>query len=104
MEIICLANSYKHQERCIAGIDRKSGQWFRPFSRLEDGRIPLDDNLIPTKNIGILDILDVPVDAAKKYGYEVENISYKNLPWQIVGKAEVVDILRYCESKLLYSG
>jgi hypothetical protein len=103
MKMICLANSYKHQGRCIAGIDQESGRWFRPISALEDGRIPLDSNFIQTQEISTLDILNIPVDIEKKSGHEVENIGYKNLPWQILGKAEVVDLLRYSEDNLLYS-
>jgi hypothetical protein len=102
MEIICLANSYKHHERCIAGIDRESGQWVRPISELEDGRIPLDNNFIQTSKIRILDILSIPIDSERKSGYEIENIGYKNLPWQIIGKAEVANLLQFCEGNLLY--
>ena len=102
MEIICLANSYKHQGRCIAGIDRESGQWFRPISELEDGRIPLDNNCIQTGEISILDILSIPIDSERKSGHETENIGYKNLPWAIIGKAEVANLLQFCEGDLLY--
>jgi hypothetical protein len=31
MRIICLANSYKHNDRCIAGVD-DTGRWVRPVS------------------------------------------------------------------------
>lgn len=103
MEIICLANSYKYRGRCIAGIDRNSGQWVRPISGLEYGQIPLDANYVKVNDISILDILDIPVDIEKKPGHEIENIGYKHLPWQIIGRVEVVDLLRYCEDRLLYS-
>jgi hypothetical protein len=102
MRIICLANSYKNQGRCIAGIAQESGQWIRPISDLDDGRIPLDSNFIQAQNINILDILDIPIDSNKKSGHEIENIGYKNLPWQRVGTIEIASLLPYCEDELLY--
>jgi len=102
MEIICLANSFKNQGRCIAGIDRQSGQWVRPISDFDDGRIPVDNEFIPASNIRILDILNIPIDIGKKSGHEVENIGYINSPWQIIDRAKVVDLLKYREEKLLF--
>ncbi len=54
MRVICLANSYKHQARCIAGVAIDSGDWIRPVSGLEDGRIPVDDTQIPARQISLL--------------------------------------------------
>jgi hypothetical protein len=102
MQIICLANSYKNQGKCIAGIDQESGKWVRPISGLEDGRIPLGTECIPSDSIKILDILNIPVDIERKFGHEIENIGYKNSPWQVIGSAEVVNLLRYCEHNLLF--
>ena len=42
--IICLANSWKIQERCIAGIDIDTGKWVRPVCDSlypEDGKAPI---------------------------------------------------------------
>ncbi|MFM8305620.1 MAG: dual OB domain-containing protein, partial [Microcystis aeruginosa] len=42
-KIVCLANSWKLNERCIAGIDISSGNWVRPVCDSlypEDGRVP----------------------------------------------------------------
>ena len=40
VELICLANSEKKQERCIAGIDRKTEEWIRPVSSRPSGEVP----------------------------------------------------------------
>lgn len=103
MEIVCLANSFKLKGRCIAGIDRQSGRWVRPVSDLDDGRIPIDKKSIPASIIKILDILSVPIDNGKKSGHEIENIGYKDSPWQIIGRAEIVHLLQYCEEELLFT-
>jgi hypothetical protein len=102
MPIICLANSYKNQGRCIAGIDQLSGEWVRPVSNLDDGRILIDSRLINAERISMLDIVDVPLQLGKGAGHEIENRGYSDLPWQVIGKANPVNLLRYCEHSLLY--
>jgi hypothetical protein len=46
MRIICLANSYKHNGRCIAGLN-EAGRWVRPVSsskkRAIDKETRIDD-------------------------------------------------------------
>lgn len=49
IRIICLANSFKHTERCIAGIDLETGKCVRPVSDLDDGRVPKKVRLIDGK-------------------------------------------------------
>lgn len=102
MKIICLANSYKHHGRCLAGINLNSGEWIRPVSTLEDGKLPLDDSHTKVDRIWLLDIIDIPIDRSQKLGYEVENCGYRHLPWRIIDKATVTDLLSYCEDTLLY--
>jgi len=37
VELLCLANSDKHGNRCIAGLDLDTGNWIRPVSDSDDG-------------------------------------------------------------------
>ncbi|MGK7889220.1 MAG: hypothetical protein AB4042_07790 [Leptolyngbyaceae cyanobacterium] len=97
-----MANSYKNQGRCIAGIDEQSGRWIRPISKLDDGRIPVNFQSIGTEHIALLDIVDIPLEPESPGGYEVENRGYANLPWSIIGKAPLAHLLPYCEDQLLY--
>lgn len=55
-QIICLANSWKFEERCIAGINPTTGQWIRPVFSLypEDDRVPVDVRLIQGKELASL--------------------------------------------------
>jgi hypothetical protein len=60
--IVCLANSEKLQERCIAGIDLDTGKWVRPVCDSlypEDGRIPELVRQIDNREPALLDILVV---------------------------------------------
>ncbi|MFZ4665420.1 MAG: dual OB domain-containing protein, partial [Prochlorotrichaceae cyanobacterium] len=102
MNVICLANSYKHYDRCIAGIESTSGQWIRPVSDLDDGRIPKNDRFIKAEEITLLDRVDIPIHKTQKSGHEIENFRYTRGAWKITGKAQVADLLRYCELDLLY--
>lgn len=102
MKIICLANSYKHKGRCIAGIDLQSGRWIRPISHLESGKISEDNPHINAKHIQLLDIVDIPINPKEKLGHEIENYRYHNGFWQVMGKTKIIDLLPHCESTLLY--
>lgn len=102
MKIICLANSYKHKGRCIAGIDLQSGRWIRPISDLESGKISEDNPHINVKNIQLLDIVDIPINSTEKLGHEIENYRYHNDFWQVMDKAKITDLFPHCESSLLY--
>lgn len=96
-EIICLANSWKHGDRCIAGIDRRSGNWIRPISELDDGRICTTTRLINGKEPALLDILEIPIaETSHDFDFQAENRSLLPGVWQKVGTAQPSDLLKYC--------
>lgn len=39
IRFLCLANSDKHENRCVAGLDLDTGEWIRPVSQVNDGRL-----------------------------------------------------------------
>ncbi|MCS6782389.1 MAG: hypothetical protein RMI89_12120 [Gloeomargarita sp. SKYBB_i_bin120] len=102
MRLILLANSYKHQGRCIAGISLDSGEWIRPVSPADDGRIPTDDPHIPVPELHLLDIVHIPVTDARGPGHERENRLYTTGAWRVEGRAEVTHLLTYREWEFLY--
>ena len=58
-QIICLANSWKYGERCIAGIDLQTRSWIRPiYDRAQGGCVPRNVRRIDGKEPQILDVLD----------------------------------------------
>lgn len=101
-KIICLANSLKHGDRCIAGIEISTGKWIRPVSDLEDGRVTRDIRLIDGKEPQLLDILEIPL-ADISPGHECENRLILAGKWQLAGRASVRDLIPYCESEILYN-
>ncbi|NMG08187.1 hypothetical protein [Brasilonema sp. UFV-L1] len=101
-KIICLANSQKHNERCIAGIEISTGKWIRPVSYLDDGRIPRNVRLVNGEEPKLLDILEIPL-AETSPGYECENRLISPGKWKCIGKASVNDLVKYCEDEMIYS-
>lgn len=106
VQLVCLANSWKHGDRCIAGIDLKTGQWIRPVSHLSDGRIPEQIRLIDGEEPALLDILDIPLEkSSPDFGFAVENRTLAPGAWKKVGRVQPTNLLLYCrtQSPILYN-
>ena len=113
-QIICLANSAKKQERCVAGIELDSKQWIRPVSPEypDDGRVPSSTPIVDIGNattlatVQLLDVLEIPLDTTgPDFGFECENRTILPGDWGLVRKAsfdEVVDFINL-ESKVLHN-
>lgn len=97
VSIICLANSWKRGDRCIAGIDPNTGEWIRPVSQLEDGRIPTALSIIDGEEITPLDIIDVPLaETGSDFGFAKENRLVLSGKWQRIGRATPAQLMKYC--------
>jgi hypothetical protein len=100
--IICLANSWKHRERCIAGIEIETGKWIRPVcDKLypQDGRVPQQIRLVNGREPKSLDILEIPLaNTGNNFDFESENLSVLEGAWKCLGKAKIHDILPYCSN------
>lgn len=95
--LVCLANSWKRKERCIAGIDTRTGQWVRPVSQLPDGQIPKEMRLIDCREPALLDILEIPLDkTGENFGFESENRTVLLGKWRRDGQASPQSLLKYC--------
>jgi hypothetical protein len=101
-KIICLANSWKLNERCIAGIDLDTEKWIRPVCDSlypEDGRIPKSTRLIGGREPDLLDILEIPLaDTGNDFGFESENFSVLPGQWKCLDKAQTKNLLKYCSN------
>lgn len=96
--IICLANSWKRKERCIAGIDLATGQWVRPVTDTPDGSVPRLTRLVASGEPALLDLLEIPLAATgPDYGIESENRLILPGRWRRVGRVQPRDVLHYCQ-------
>ena len=98
-QIICLENSWKETERCISGIDIKTGKWVRPVCDnlyLEDGRVSREIRLVEGREPELLDILEIPLaNIGKDFGFQSENLSISSGKWKLLGKASPNDLLAH---------
>lgn len=98
--IICLANSWKHRDRCIAGINTLKGEWIRPVSNLPDGRIPKEMRLVEGMEPALLNILEIPLaKTGPDFGFERENLSILPGKWQRVGQVPPAYLIKYCSKE-----
>ncbi len=97
--IICLANSWKRGDRCIAGINPTTGKWIRPVSDLSDGRVPKEMRSIDRLEPSLLDILEIPLaTTGPDYDFESENLSILPGMWRRAGWIAPGDLLKYCSN------
>lgn len=95
--IVCLANSYKHQGRCIAGIDIDTGKWVRPVPQNRD--TIYNERFIDGKyEPQLLDLLEIPIgDQAPDKGCQPENRYLSQGVWRKIRRLSLIDIERYIE-------
>lgn len=99
-QIICLANSWKHGDRCIAGINSLKSQWIRPVFNLPDGRIPKQMRLIGRTEPALLDVLEIPLArTGPDFGFECENLSLLPGIWRRVVKVPPTFLNKYCSNE-----
>lgn len=100
--IICLANSKKEGERCIAGIDIDTGKWVRPVcddQYPQDGRVPENIRLVDGREPELLDVLEMSLaNTGNDFGFECENLSIHPPRWKCLGKARPADLIKYCDN------
>jgi len=97
VDLICLANSEKNNERCIAGIDKETGEWIRPVGPGPDGEVSAHLRRVEGKEPEILDIIRMTLDEeAETHGFQTENRTIVSTAWKKVGHVNVDKVLQYC--------
>ena len=75
--VVCLANSRKLNERCIAGIEIANGRplgWVRPVSSREHGEVPASDRRYQNHaEPRVLDVIDLPLLEPRPHTFQSEN-------------------------------
>lgn len=98
-EIICLANSNKLNERCLAGIDIATGEWIRPVSARSHQEITWAMRQINGNEPKLLDMIDIPLQATgPDIGCQPENRLLAQGKWKLVKQLKPADISNYYES------
>lgn len=96
--IVILANSWKHHDWCLAGIDLDTGKWVRPVTGLDDGRIPQTAIKLGGYFPELLDVLEIPLDkTGPDFDFESENRTILPGLWYLREKLTPKDIETYTE-------
>ncbi|MBN1343229.1 MAG: hypothetical protein JXQ73_11150 [Phycisphaerae bacterium] len=100
--VICLANSPKEQNRCIAGIDCRTGRWVRPVLGVRRRGIPKKVRLVDREEPKLLDVLEIPLaDAGPDMGCQPENRLLGGGSWKRLEQMSPQDVFEYCEDDLV---
>ena len=96
--LVVLANSWKHHDWCLAGIDLGTGKRVRPVTGLDDGRVPEGSMKLGGHFPALLDVLEIPLDSTgPDFGFESENRIILPGRWYQRGKMTPKDIERYAK-------
>lgn len=95
--IVCLANSRKESERCIAGIELREPDtertWIRPVSSSGTGEVfPRDRQLADGSEPDILDVLEIGLTEHTPQSYQSENWLIAPHQWVRTGRFSWADL------------
>ena len=101
--IVCLANSRKQSERCIAGLEIEGSQlsrWIRPVSSRPLGEFGFPERKLTTgSDPELLDILEISMLGSRPHGCQTENhLIDHNSSWVKLGEFPKQQLLRYCRA------
>lgn len=81
--IVCLANSYKHDNRCVAGISLVTATWVRLIGRNVPGCLTRSEaRCLRRKEISLLDAFEVELEANCATNYHPEDALIAGTPWR----------------------
>ncbi|MGC9505045.1 dual OB domain-containing protein [Baaleninema sp.] len=88
-KILCLANSFKHGGRCIAGIKTDRSGWIRPVSCQSDGTLTEENcKLANGKFPQIFDVIKINCTEPRPSPHQPENWVVSPKKWMFLGRPE----------------
>lgn len=83
--ILCLANSYKHDNRCVAGIHLATKKWVRLVGQEVPGCLTMKEACFPDgKEVTILDVFEAELGQECGSNFHPEDVFVAKKPWQPV--------------------
>ena len=96
VRMICMANSWREHDRCVAGICYETGEWIRPVSSA-GGPIGDNDTIIDGRHIKPLDIVQMRLrQPSVTTRFEKENREIVDGNWELLGQVGPEDVLPHC--------
>ena len=95
VDLICLANSYKLNFRCVAGLRADGGGWVRPVSEKEHGELEYSQYRLPDHSEPqLLDVIRVGLAHPQPLPHQPENWMMDQSPWSLVERPAAVERAR----------
>jgi hypothetical protein len=83
--ILCLANSYKHGNRCVAGISLDTKQWVRLIGRQVPGCLTLRETSYPDgREAALLDVFEAELGYSCGSNCHPEDVLVSDKPWRLL--------------------
>jgi hypothetical protein len=81
--IVCLANSYKHDHRCVAGISLDTKQWVRLVGQSVPGCLTLKESCYPDgREVALLDVFEAELGYGCGSNCHPEDVLVSDKPLQ----------------------
>ncbi len=85
IRMVCLANSEKHGERCLAGVRVDTGGWLRPVSDDDgSGLLEIQYETASGHHPAPLDIISVKLDRQRPKYHQPENWVISGESWELI--------------------
>jgi hypothetical protein len=92
VDLICLANSYKWRNRCLAGLRVDGGGWIRPVSDKEHGELEYSQyRLADHSEPHLLDVVRVGLSRRQPLPHQPENWLTDHSAWRLLERPASTD-------------
>jgi len=97
--ILCLANSYKHNHRCVAGISLVTKQWVRLVGKQAPGCLTRKEASYPDgKEAALLDVFEAELGERCGSNSHPEDVYVKGSPWRLVRRFDSPSDVHFFEA------
>ena len=92
VDLICMANSYKLNHRCVAGLRVDGGGWVRPVSDKEHGELEYSQYRLPDHSEPhLLDVIRIGLSHPQPLPHQPENWIMDDSAWSLVERSASAD-------------
>jgi hypothetical protein len=104
VDLVCLANSIKLRGRCVAGIDRDTGEWIRPVATTTHGELHPEHYMLGAGGAPrVLDVIRIRLERAHPLAHQPENWLISAETWQLLHRPSSTESMPLLHSHLTAS-
>src|ERR1017187_5830980 len=97
--IVCLANSYKHDHRCVTGINLETKRWVRLVGNQVPGCLTLREISYPDgRDVALLDVFEAELGEGCGSNCHPEDVYVTGSPWRPVRRFDGPAEMRFLEA------